>query len=785
MFKNYLKIAWRSLLKNKTSSIINISGLAVGLAIGVLVLLFVLDEFSYNTFHTNLTDIHLMMERQKVGNEIHIGKSVSGPLAAALRSDVPEIKYASRQSYPSQQLINAGDKSLYDKGMYADPDYFRIMTYPAIDGDPVTALKQANSAVITEELALKLFGTTNAVGKNLTQNNTNFLQVGAVIRNVPENSTEQFNLVMPFTLLEKENKGYIDNWSDNSILTWIQVQPHVNVAALNSKLDKLIQTRTDNPNVGLIAYPFKDLRLKGQFNRDGKPGPGMLEAIMIIAVIGLFVLLIACINFMNLATARSERRSREVGVRKVMGAARRQVIAQFLCEAMLVALFAMVLGVVLAIAGLPVLNYFIERTITFGYSNWKIWASLLGLVLFTGLVAGSYPAFYLSSFKPVRILRGAVTGPKSSSSWLRKGLVTFQFAISIFFIIGTIVVYRQLQHAQDRPVGYEAENLIDIPTRGDMSDKYQLVRNELVQLPGIVSVSASNSDLIRFNGATNGIVWPGKRDDQNFYVHLSEVSYDWIKTTGLKLVEGRDFSPGYGADSNACLLNEAAVRRMELKAPVVGTKLGGNTVVIGVVKDFVFNNPYESPNPLYIGLKKEGFGHFLIRLRNDGNWRKTMAGVEQVMKKTNPNYPFEYRFNSEEYQKRFLGLQYMSQLATGLGILTIFISCLGLFALSGFLAERRTKEIGVRKVLGATVPQVWMMLSKDFLKPVIVAFLLAAPLTGWVMQKMLVNWEYHTNLAWWIFAAAGILTVLVALLTISFHGIQAAFANPAKSLRTE
>jgi ABC-type antimicrobial peptide transport system permease subunit len=451
---------------------------------------------------------------------------------------------------------------------------------------------------------------------------------------------------------------------------------------------------------------------------------------------------------------------------------------------MLVALFAMILGVVLAIAGLPVLNYFIERTITFGYANWKIWASLLGLVLFTGLVAGSYPAFYLSSFQPVRILRGAIAGSKGSSSWLRKGLVTFQFAISIFFIIGTIVVYRQLEYAQDRPVGYEAENLIDIPTRGDMSGKYQIVRNELVQLPGIVSVSASNSDLIRFNGATNGIQWPGKRDDQNFFINLSEVSYDWIKTTGLQLVEGRDFSPDFGADSNACLLNEAAVRRMELKAPVVGTKLGNN-VVIGVVKDFVFNNPYEAPNPLYISFKKDGFGHFLIRLRNDGNWRKTMAGVEQVMKKTNPNYPFEYRFNSEEYQKRFLGLQYMSQLATGLGMLTVFISCLGLFALSGFLAERRTKEIGVRKVLGATAPQVWMMLSKDFLRPVIIAFLIAAPLTGWVMQQMLTNWAYHTNLAWWIFAAAGIITTLVSLLTISFHGIQAAFANPAKSLRTE
>jgi ABC-type antimicrobial peptide transport system permease subunit len=784
MFKNYLKIAWRSLLKNKTSSIINISGLAVGLAIGVLVLLFVLDEFSYNTFHTNLSDIHLLMKRQKVGNETHIGKSVAGPLASALRTGIPEIKYASRQSYQSQQLINTGDKSLYEKGIYVDPDYFRMMTYPAIAGDPVLAM-QAGSVVITEQLALKLFGNTDVVGKNITQNNTNFLQIGAVIRDVPENSSEKFNLVMPFTLLEKENKDLADNWHNNSILTWVQLQSNVNVAVLNAKLDKLIQEREGSGDVGLIAYPFKDLWLKGQFNRDGKPGAGRLEAILVITVIGLFVLLIACINFMNLATARSERRSREVGVRKVMGAFRRQVIFQFLCESMLVAVFAMIVGIVLAIAALPVLNYFIEKTINFGYADWRIWVSLLGLVLFTGLVAGSYPAFYLSSFKPVRILRGAIFKPKSGGSWLRKGLVTFQFVVSIFLIIATIVVYRQLQHAQNRPVGYDLDNLVDIPARGDMGDKFQLVKNELTQLPGIVSISAGNSDLIRFNAATNGITWPGKREDQNFYINLADVAYDWIKTSGLQLAEGRDFSPDFGTDSNACLLNESAVQKMELKAPVIGTRLGGHTTVIGIVKDFVYNSPYEAPRPLYIQLKKSGFNHFLIRIRNDDNWRKTMAGIEKVMKKTNPNYPFEYRFTSEEYQKRFTGLQYMSQLAMGLGILTIFISCLGLFALSGFLAERRTKEIGVRKVLGATVPQVWAMLSKDFLKPVIIAFIVATPLTGWVMQQMLINWEYHTSLTWWMFAVAGVATALIAVLTISFHGIQAAFANPAKSLRTE
>jgi ABC-type antimicrobial peptide transport system permease subunit len=584
-------------------------------------------------------------------------------------------------------------------------------------------------------------------------------------------------------LLMQQDNPWINKWNDNALLSWILVQPNTQLEALNGKLNKLLPARTGNASDGLFAYPLADLHLKGSFNRQGKPAAGRLEAILLLIITGLFVLLIACINFMNLATAQSEKRSREVGVRKVMGAFRRQVIVQFLVEALLVAFFAMLAGIILALIALPLLNGFAGSGIRFSINDWKIWAALLGLIVFTGLVAGSYPAFYLSSFKPVRILRGAIFKRKGGS-WLRKGLVTFQFVLSIFLIVATIVIFKQLEYAQDRPVGYEQENLVEIPVRGDMGAKFDIIRNDLLGLPGIASVSSGSDNLVQFGSSTSDINWPGKPADQQFQFVLSNVNYDWVKTVGMKLAEGRDFSSTFGTDTTAVIINQSAVQKMGLKTPIVGTKVS-NHIVIGVLEDFVFNSVYEAPRPMLIYLSKNNISHLFLRIRNNEQWRSTMKQVESILKSNNPNYPFEYHFTSEVYQKRFTGVKYMSQLVTGVGIMAIFISCLGLFGLAGFLAERRTKEIGVRKVLGAKVMQLWLMLSKDFLKPVVVAFLIAAPLSGWIMQQMLANWEYHTSLAWWIFAVAGLLALFIAVCTVSFHGIKAAFTNPAKSLRSE
>lgn len=782
MFKNYLKIAWRSLLKNKTSSFINISGLAVGLAIGILVMTVILEMVSYNQFHTHLSRIHALIKTDKLSGEISAGTSVPGPLAEEVRNNLPEVKYISRYAENGAGLISSGDKALYEKTVFAEPDYFRMMTFTAKEGDPVKAMEQPGSVVITAKTAERLFGQENPIGKLITYNNQYPLQVAAVLHNIPANSSEKFDVAISFKLYEQLNAGWINKWDNNRIATWVELQPKTNLIALNGKLDKLMKERANNDNTGLFAYPFERMWLYGEF-KNGKPAGGRIYAVLLLGVIGLFVLLIACINFMNLATARSERRAREVGVRKVMGAFRRQVIFQFLCEAMLLTVISLLLGLFLARLALPAMNYYTGKNLTFDFANWRIWASLVGMVLFTGLVAGSYPAFFLSSFKPVLVLKGIIINRKGGSV-LRKGLVTFQFIISIFLILATIVIYKQLSYAENRPIGYDPENLVEIPLRGDMGGKYSLIKNELTQITGVVSISGGTNNLVTFGGAVDGLEWPGKTADQHFWVTLTEVQYDWVKTAGLKMAEGRDFSPSYGTDTSGCLLNQAAVRKMGLKSPVIGTKISGQPV-IGVVEDFVFNSPFSIPKPMIIKLNRGGMNHMFLRIRNDDQWRKTMAQVELAVKKSNPNYPFEYHFTSEEYQKRFEGVRYTSQLTNIVGVLAIFISCLGLFGLSAFLAERRNKEIGVRKVLGATVSQIWMILSKDFLKPVLIAFIVASPLAGWALNAMLLNWDYHISLSWWMFAVAGLLAFFIAIVTVSFHGIRAALSNPAKALRTE
>jgi len=439
-----------------------------------------------------------------------------------------------------------------------------------------------------------------------------------------------------------------------------------------------------------------------------------------------------------------------------------------------------VLGIVIANIALPGFMNISGKHFKPDYYNWQIWTLLPGLGLFTGLVAGSYPAIYLSHFQPVKVLKKLMIREKGGSL-LRKGLVTFQFMISIFLIIGTIVIFKQIDYIQKRPIGYDADNLINISAQGDIKDKFELVRSELSAIPGVKNISAGTENLIDFGGAFNGLDWPGKTPDQDFYITATSVQYDWVKTTGLQLAEGRDFDRSFGADSLSCLINASAARRMNLKEPIAGTKLGNNTV-IGVVRDFVFNNPSGPIAPMIIYLGKGGMNHFLVRIHNDEKWRQTISTIEQTFKKINPNFPFDFQFIKEEYQENFHNIRSIALMVNCFGVMAIFISCLGLFGLSAFLAERRSKEISIRKVLGATVSSLWFSLSKDFLKPVIIAFILAAPIAGLVMQKVLQGMNYHIELSWWMFVLAGILAMCIAILTISFNGIKAALSNPVKNL---
>ncbi|HTI12780.1 MAG TPA: ABC transporter permease [Puia sp.] len=782
MLKNYVLIAWRSLVKNKLSSFINIFGLAIGLGTAILIFVWINDTLSYNKFHKNYEHIHLLMKTERGSSDVSTGSSVSGMLAAAVRAEIPEVQYASRGSFENP-LVQFGDKSLYQEAIYVDPDFFHIMTFPALQGDPASTLRDPGSVVITEGAARRLFGDQDPMGKTITHNNLHQLKVGAVIRDVPEHSSYHFDIVLPFALFEKEN-DWLKKWDDNRILTWVQLVPHVQLNALNAKLTRLQQQKTNDQHEELFAYSLEDVWLRYAF-KNGKSIGGRVDMLKLTAALGLFVLLIACINFMNMATARSERRSREVGVRKTLGASRPQLIFQFLSEAGLLTLFALFIGTLLAKISLPLLNGFLSRnTILFDLSSGRIWLGLLGMGLFTALIAGSYPAFFLSRFQPVLVLKGLFTRHYKGGSLLRKSLVTFQFMITIFLIISTIVLLRQDSYVQNRPIGYDQDNLIEIPARGDMAATFPLVKTELLKIAGVAGVSAGTDDLVRFGGGSNGVSWPGKTPDQDFYVKIGHVQYDWVKTTGLKMVEGRDFSPAFGTDTSACLINQAAVRRMGLKKPVIGTKVGG-AVVIGVISDFIFNDAFNNPDPLIVDLRMEPMSHFFVRVRNNEKWQQTIARIKEAVKKVNPNFPFEFHFTSEQYQHQFKGIESTVQTLNWLGGLAILLSCLGLFGLSAFMAEQRIKEIGIRKILGAGISQIWVRLSGEFLKPVLIAFILATPLAAWTMQYILQHFDYRVQLSWWIFALAGILAFLIALATVSYQGIRSALANPVESLRTE
>jgi len=781
VIKNYLKMAWRNIVKNKVSSIINIGGLSVGLATAIIIMLVIVNELSFDKYNTNLADIRMVMKNQNMNGDIITGRQTPGPLAESVRSEIPEAKYVARVSQAGSELLRNGEKSIYFNGIYADPDYFKMMTFPSLEGNPVVALNEPGSIVITESTARKLFGNEEAIGKMLVHNDLHALKVAAVIRDIPLNSSTKFEMALSFQILEREN-NWVSRWDNNRIQTWVQLQPNTNTVAFDAKLTKLILQKFDEKNVKLFAYPFADLHLYGNF-KNGKPNGGKIYIILLLSVVGLFVLLIACVNFMNLATARSEQRAKEVGVRKVLGASRKLVILQFMTEAILMSFIALVLGVLLSYLALPGFMQLSGNHFAPDYSNLKIWSLLITLGLITGIVAGSYPALYLSRFQPVKVLKGIML-KGTGGGMLRKGLVTFQFIVSIFLIISTIVFFKQIDHLEKRPIGYNSDNLIQIPARSGLQSKFSLVKNELLKIPGVINISAGNDNLIRFGGAFNGLEWPGKTEDQDFFITSTSVQYDWIKTVGLTLAEGRDFSVEYGADSLSCLINESAARRMGLKAPIIGIKLGDKTV-IGVVKDFVFNNPSSNVEPMIVFLNTGSINHLFVRIANNDDWKNCTAQIETAVKKIDPNTPFEFHFTKEEHQAKFNDIQSVSKMANTFGGMAIIISCLGLFGLSSFLAERRSKELSVRKVLGASVRSIWFTLSKDFLTPVFIAFLIAAPLAGLVMQKVLSSLDYHIQLAWWMFVLAGVLAMMIAVITVSYNGIKAALTNPIKNLRSE
>jgi putative ABC transport system permease protein len=787
MFKNYFTVALRGFLRNKTSSIINIGGLMLGLTTGIVICLWMDFEFGYDKFHADHKNIQLVEMNQVYAGILGTGNGTPGPLGPAVRSGVPGLKYVARSIVESEALTRYEETAIFQHGLYAEPDFFHIMSFPAIEGDPVATLREGSRVVLTQSAAQRLFGPEPALGKTIVLDNIHPLIVGAVIRDIPPNSSIQFDLALPFSMLEP-GIAWLRNWEDRGVQTWLQLRPGARLEAINRQMTQLLvknvdwKKNADWKKASLFAYPMARLHLFDNF-KDGQSYWGKAYLYMAIAVMALLTLLIACINFMNLSTAMAERRAREVGVRKVLGASRRRLMGQFLGEAVLLAMAALVVSIGLAYIAVPWVAPFNEIPLRSEFGHPWIWVLLALLGIVTGLIAGSYPALYLSRFQPAKVLKRLMSTGRNGGL-LRKGLVSFQFVVSIFLVVITVVLVRQINYMIDRPLGFATSNLIDIAADGDLPAHYELFRTKARNIPGVENLTASTSNLLTAGATQTGLDWPGKNANHDIVFSAMWVRYDWTQTVGLKLAEGRDFSREFGTDSSACLINQEAVRRMALKGPVLGATINGKTV-IGVLDDFVFAYAQEATQPLIVYLGRENLGHILVRLTTDGQWKSHLAQIEKTVKAITPGFPVRFRFTEDEHPEQFKGSLNAVSLGNIFSVLAILISCMGLFGLASFLVERRTREMSIRKVLGATPASLWISLALDMLKPVSLGVVVGLPLAIMTSVSMVNVAEYHIRLSWGIFAIPAFGALVIALATVSYHGVRASRVNPARVLATE
>ncbi len=795
MFKNYFKTAWRSLTAGKSFSIINIAGLAIGMAGAILILLWLQNEISFDKFHKNKNNLYEVYAlANNTDRHPKAVNATSQPLGPALKQDYPEIAAFTRVWTLNNWLLSANNKSLIsNKGFIVDSSFLEMFTFPLIEGNAAVQLRNSHSIVITKGLAKKLFGNEDPVGKIIKTENTDNFTVTGVLKNPPINTRFQFDYLLPWSFRETQNDGYTNEtkrWLSNNTSTFVLLKPNTNVAELNKKISDVTRRYTGRNDVWThFLFPLNEWHLYSEF-KDGKSVGGRIETVRVFALIAAFILLIACINFINLSTARSEKRSKEVGIRKAIGARKSLLIGQFIIEAFLTACVSGAIAFAIVQFVLPSFNTLIGTQLSIPYNNFYFWLSAFGFIIITSLLAGSYPAFYLSSFKPISIFKKQF---KKTNAGInpRKVLVVLQFTFAIILIVATIVVRNQIQYAQDRDKGYSNNNLLHVDFVGDIDKNYPVIKQELINSGIASSISKSMSGIVDGGAHTWGLRWQNENpQDTNTTITLYSEDANWVKTAGLHLIAGRDIDIyEYPADSNSVVLNETAVKLMGFKNPIGQTirEPFYNTTlhVVGVVKDFIIGSPYDEVPPTVIQGPRAWFTAMHIKFNPALSTADALTKAEQVFKKYNPAYPFDYKFVNEEYARKFDDEQRTKIMAGLFAFLAIFISCLGLFGLSASVAENRTKEIGVRKVLGANVASIVKLLSVDFIKLVIISIGIATPIAWYVMNKWLQDYTYRINIHWVIFFNAGLLAIAIALITVSFQSIKAAIANPVKSLRME
>jgi len=785
MFKNYFKTALRNLWKNKTHSFLNIFGLAVGITCAGLIFLWVEDELSYNHNNNKIDQLYQVLENQAYEGKTYTFSSTPGLLAPAMKDELPGIKNTCRFTWDNFTLFSLGDKSIYERGYYADSSVFSMLTLPFIQGKKENAFQQLHSLVITEKMAKKFFGDDkNIIGKTLKVDNKEEYVVSGVIKDLPGNSTLKFDWLSPFKIYFDKN-DWLKSWGNNGIQTFVELEEKTDPDAVNKKLDGYIQSKDTSAIARPFLFTMNNWRLRGNFE-EGKQTGGRIQYVRMFSIIAWIILLIACINFMNLATARSEKRAREVGVRKVLGAGKKILIAQFIGEALFMSFLSLLLAIAMIYLILPGFNTLVEKQLTPGLSNPLHISFLLFTGLSCGLIAGSYPALYLSSFNPVWVFKG-LNLKGSGAAYIRKGLVVLQFTISIILIISTIIIYNQIQHIKNRELGYNKDNVIQTGLRGDMQKHFAVIKNELLSSGYVENAALSNLNQLYMGSSTSDFSWEGKDPSRKILVTQDWVSPEYINTLGVQVIKGRDFYPDAKQDSLSVIINETLANLIG-KESVVGSIIRRDSVnytIAGVVKNFVFGDMYAKSDPLIFQCYPEYFGYMYIRLKEQSNKEQALAKIETIIKNNNPGYPFNYIFVDDEFNRQFKSEMLIGKLSRVFALLAIIITCLGLFGLAAYTAERRTKEIGIRKVLGASVAGITGLLSKDFLKLVVISAFIAFPLAWWFMHNWLQNYAYRVTIGWWVFILAGVAALLITLITISFQSIKAAIANPVKSLKTE
>ncbi|MGA0557897.1 ABC transporter permease [Larkinella sp. VNQ87] len=788
MIRNYLTVAWRNLISNKAFTIINILGLALGMAASLLIFLWIRDELSIGTQYKNGAHLYRIMEREYTDGKVVADDDTPGLLADELKKQFPEVVHAAGFSWQEGHVLSVGTKVMRHTGGFAGADWFSIYSIPLLAGAPATALDAPNSLAISRKLAGLYFGSPQkALGQPIRFDNQTDYQVTAVFENLPATSPDHYDFLLSWpAFLARE--PWLKEWTNGGPATRIQLRPDADVAQVDAKLKWFLKGRNTDfgPTfyINLFLHAEKDAYLYSNF-KEGYLDGGRIEYVQLLGIVAVFLLLIASVNFMNLATARSVKRAKEVGVRKVVGAERSTLIGQFMGEALLLTTLALGLALGLVSAVLPLFNQLTGKQLSMPVTEPGFGLTLLGLWLAMGFLAGSYPALFLSALNPVRVLKGTLRFG-AGAQLFRRGLVVFQFMLSMLLMVGTVVIYQQLNYIQTKNLGYNRENLITIPSEGAIAEKFALFKQELQQKPGIQAVSNMQTTPLSNGNTTESVSWPGKDPNAAISFNNTAVGYDFARVMNVKFRQGRDFSPEFGTDSANYLINEAAAKRIGYQNPVgkpltFWSKPGK---IIGLLEDFHFNSLHEPIRPLIVRLADHHYGNILIRTQ-PGQTEEALTSIKTLCRKLNPNFPFTYSFVDAEYQKLYRSETVVGKLATLFAGLAIFIACLGLFGLAAFMAEQRTKEIGVRKVLGASVGNVVALLSTDFLKLVVIAIIIASPVAWYVMHEWLQGFAYKIDIGWWVFALAGFLSVGIALLTVSFQSIRAALTNPVKSLRSE